>query len=213
MNNKQMIESLMAHTDYGGWNHPYRRWSPIAWNIKVHFDYDETGHSGGGEPVDKRFDDAWQKYVTSHPGVWDEVLECAQRDLGIFPEYVGKNLPNFFEYSSDPGDDQGDYQFAYGGRSGGWLILAQWKSYDFLRMESRGDFEETLEEMAENGDLKEFYRVVQGMDNDFSKPKQKEAINYAFNWVRSQWEEELTEQERQKALGLAQPYLAGTAMS
>lgn len=199
MNRQQIIEDLLSHTDYGGWNHPMRHHSPIAWNVKMYFDIDWTGKCKScpeyKEPIEERFDEKWKKEVEKNHELFYYLQERMAEQAGVDGDIWHSKNP-FFEYSTYPGDDQGDWKFCFGGRSGGWLILAGWRHHDIIRkIESRGEFEEWLEELDDE-DLKTFHRGVGEMDKDFSKNALQKLADSCVNMLRIDWEERQLQDER-----------------
>jgi hypothetical protein len=167
---KARIEYLAAHESYGGWNHPARRWSPLAWNVKIHR-ADLTGKCGDYEVSDLR-DEAWNEYAQTSGSLWTMIVEDMQR---MYLEG---------EYSTYPGDDQGDWEFTFAGRSGGWMLLkeSKWSFAD------AGEWRDWLLEQDKET-IEKLYRAVRCMDADFTSEKISREFEYQVNFQRSQWEE------------------------
>lgn len=172
---KARIEYLAAHESYGGWNHPARRWSPLAWNVKLH-GADLTGKCGD-YPVSDLHDEAW-KQALHDEHLWQRIVEDMSR------QYMEG------EYSTSPGDDQGDWEFAFAGRSGGWMLLSKWKYSNFLRTSfaNAGEWHDWLLEQDKET-IEKLYRGVRCMDADFTREKIEKEFAYQANFQRSQWEE------------------------
>ncbi len=68
-----MIDYLASHESYGGWNHPFRKWSPLAWNVK----FGMTSNDGkrGEEKTTLELDDQWEAYVESNHELWNGIVE------------------------------------------------------------------------------------------------------------------------------------------
>ena len=171
-----ITDYLFNHVSYGGWNHPCRKWSPLAWNVKVN-NIDTTGKAGGkGELVDSKLDKDWENHFKQNEQeLTSLIFEDSQ--CGYIDE----------EYSTYPGNDQGDWKFCFGGRSGGWLILEEWKNTNFLDgFDSNGSWEIYLEELDWKS-LKTLYRGVRCMDQDFTRAKASENVSYELNFQRTLW--------------------------
>lgn len=174
---------LISHTDYGGWNHPYRGWSPLAWNVKVdHIDWTGGRRLKYHQPIDPLLDDEWAEHAKrDESSLYDIIIEDARRtyDEGLYTTY--------------PGDDQGDWKFCFGGRSGGWLILEGWKNDDFLKMAHKECWEPYLDGLFYS-DLITLYKGVRCMDQDFTREKARMEVSYQLNFQRILWEEGIREQ-------------------
>lgn len=178
-----ITDYLINHTSYGGWNHPYRGWSPLAWNVKVH-DIDWTGgrYLKVHEPIDPLLDETWEEYVkegNNQDNLYQIIFEDARRyygDEGLYTTY--------------PGKDQGDWKFCFGGRSGGWMILEKWKGDNFLKMSDRGSWEDYLDGLSFL-DLRTLYKGVRCMDQDFTRENASREISYQLNFQRVLWEENI----------------------
>ncbi len=181
-----MTDYLLSHVGYGGWNHPIRRWSPLAWNVKVH-SFDQTGQCHGGEACDPLLNDEWLFYLKDN----DWVISTAFEDAG---RYLIEG-----DYTTYPGNDQGDWRFCFGGRSSGWLILEIWKKDNFLKGFSGHGFRGTNEWFVylkdlSFSDLRTLYRGVRCMDVDFTPLNARKEVSYQINFQRVLWEEKLREE-------------------
>lgn len=175
-----IIEFLINHQNYGGWNHPYRGWSPLAWNVKVHY-VDQTGgrNSKNAQPIDPLLDEEWEDFMTENmDDLWSLIIEGARN-------YLLEKL-----YTTYPGKDQGDWKFCFGGCSGGWLILEKWKNDNFLKMAHKESWVDYLNNLSFS-DLTILYKAVRCMDVDFTKEKVKDEVNYQLNFQRILWEEQI----------------------
>ena len=172
---KAMTEYLTSHESYGGWNHPFRGYSPLSWNVKL----GRTNNDGkrGEYTTTPEFDEAWEAYCESNNGLWDLIVEDMQR------QYIEG------EYTTFPGDDQGRWKFGFAGRSGGHMLLEKWDDLDFLRHFSGED--DWAQWLAEIGfyTLRELYRAVRCMDTDFTRANIDSEFEYQLNFQRGQWEE------------------------
>lgn len=193
-----MTAYLADHESYGGWNHPFRRWSPLSWNVKL------GGFSNDGKrgefKANPEFDDAWDSYVQSSNSVWDWITEDMCRTYSDS------------EYTTYPGDDQGQWKFCFAGRSGGHMILESWQiarpqrdgkpdglslKVDFLRQFDRDSWVEWLGEI-EFSTLRALYRAVRCMDQDFTRDKLNREFEHQLNFRREQWEGEHAEELAQE---------------
>lgn len=167
---KDMVARIMSETR--GWYPHFDHGYPVAYNIRLR-DWRWSQGKDGEYPVTPDLDDAWDKYIESHLEFSDLVAEDA-----LFHYLEG-------EYSSYPGDDEGDWRFAQVGRRGGWLVLTKWRDRDFARM-SREDFETWLEELP-FADLRKFYVGIMCLDKDLADPDTEMA--YHANYRRHEWEQ------------------------
>lgn len=156
----------------------------FAWNVKTY------GASFDGDSLRQHFPDLdpaldaeFQEVAESDPSLFWHWLEDASR-------YVGDG-----EWCSYPGDDQGDWQFAFAGRSGGWLVLEKWRGRDMRGI----DFADMLDpEEWSFSDLRAFYRGIVCADSDFTPAKAAREVEWQAAAYRDQWESERrTEQEEQ----------------
>lgn len=158
--------------------------SRLAWYVKAH-NIDVHGKESEYER-NAALDDAWEKHLETRKGlpVWEHAIEQAQ-------EYYRR------DWSSYPGDDQGDWRFAFGGRSSGWLCLQEWRGYKFARMDESEyhDFIAGLIHHYLEGDgkadyLEGFYIGIVCADADFTGEKASANVSYHYGFERQQWEEE-----------------------
>lgn len=186
-----MIDYLSNRKGYGGWNHPTRRWSPLAWCVKI-YNVDETGgwKLKVHEPIDPFLNDDWNEYFKeNYNDLWETCLEATRYQLDNYTTY--------------PGDDGGDWKFCFGGRSGGWLILSSWKNYDFLSTYGSHSFTDMagwlsfLEDLSFS-ELKTLYRGVVCMDHDFSRENVENEVSYQLNFQRVLWEDGIRETAREE---------------
>jgi len=112
------IEYFEGRKGYFDW-HTY--W-PIAWNIKMYGWYD----MGKGN---EKYDERWDKYLEENPDLFFDLCQDALSGLVGDPQY---RYWHFFEGHNDPDLDNTDYSFEQLGRSGGHLVLREWRGYSFL---------------------------------------------------------------------------------
>jgi len=149
----------------------------FSWNVKAHsVDWDRPE---GEYAFSEQRQEAWEAHVAKHSWVSETAFEDARRHL------VDD------EYTTYPGDDQGDWKFEFMGRSGGHLVLVGWSGSDHIRSLD----EETLSEWT-FAEVRQLYRALVCMDHDFTPAKASENIEYHLNFLRMQWEEEQEEKEQ-----------------
>lgn len=157
----------------------------LAWDIKVG-GADMSGKIEGAEVrVDPDLDALWNKYAERHG---DRLFWDACRD-GIRSYVDG-------EATTYPGDDQGDFAFGTQGRSGGWLVLKEWRGRD-MGFHSRAEMVETLLEM-EPSELADLYAAVVCFDHDI-QPEQVFAYNIAVAREAVEQEEWSTPEDAEAA--------------
>lgn len=177
----------------------YRRYN-FAWNVKTHgarFDGDALReHVAGLNPA---FDAAFQDVADSDPYLFGHWCEDAAR-------WVSDD-----EWCSYPGDDQGDWDFAFAGRSGGWIVLQKWRGRDMRDVEADDFLDRDLWPWA---DLVAFYRGIRCADSDFTAEKAAREVEWqAASW-RSDWESDRAAEQDAKdsavaaAIEAARPDLA-----
>lgn len=166
---------LLDHESYGGWNHPYRQWSPLAWNVKIHR-CDDMARNGAYK-TSPEFDDAWDSY-----------LEQSNEMFGWICEDMARHYLEG-EYTTYPGNDQGDWKFCMAGRSGGHMILESWKGTEFIKGWSKDRWSEYIEGLDFNS-LRTLYKAARCMDQDFSREAIAKDFDYHLNFRRNAWEEE-----------------------
>lgn len=170
-----MIDAI---TDVGGNSWGYHERYPITFNIKVH-SFDWMMGRKGGEKVNPALDDTWEAKIENDPHFFDNTCE----------EALNYHMEG--DYTSYPGDDQGDWEFAQMGRSGGWLVLERWDGRT-LRGLSADDFAEELADAEEwsMSDLRKFYKGIQCLKRDLSKEQIYLELEHHANFRRYQWEQE-----------------------
>ena len=118
---------------------------------------------------------------------WERKLE---RDSDMFWQWC-EDAGRYYsdgEYSSYPGDDQGDWGLSFAGRSGGWVVLESWRGQKWLSNPDRED----LQEMP-FADLRAFYRGIVCLDSDLTPANASRNVEAAAAFDRSQWEEEMAD--------------------
>jgi hypothetical protein len=154
----------------------------MAWDINtLHDRLDLTGK--GAEKTDDRFDGKWKEYLESDPELFGEV--CS-RALAQFTEG---------DYSTYPGDDQGQYKFFTAGRSGGHLCLESWgapmpgSGHYPMSFRDPGHHLEWMQEI-DSADLAKLYCLAVTVDHDTSRPARVKELAFQYNFIRSNMEEQ-----------------------
>lgn len=148
---------------------------PFAWDVKAwaaRFDGDSLRARAPEYDLDPAFDSAWVSEVDSDERLFWDCCEDAAR-------YLSDG-----EWTSYPGDDQGDWEFSFAGRSGGWLVLEKWRGRDMRDADA-----ETFAEM-DMATLRDFYRGIRCADSDFTPAKAAAEVEYQAAFRREQWEDE-----------------------
>jgi len=154
---------------------------PFSWNVKAyHVDYDKPK----GEPLDSSLDAEWSKLMRKNDSYYANALEDAQR------EYADG------EYTTYPGNDQGDWRFGFYGRSAGHLCLETWLG---RKMHGRDfDLTEYVTELS-FADVRTLYKALVCMDQDFTPHEANKNVEYHLNFQRTLWEEERHAEIEQRA--------------
>lgn len=146
----------------------------FAWDVKTNW-CDFTGPSLRKHfpDLDPALDSDWDSYVESTDG--NLFWQCC--------EDAGRQVSEG-EWCSYPGDDQGDWEFAFAGRSGGWIVLEKWRGRDMRNPDTYD-----LAKMP-FADLKAFYRGIRAADSDFTPAKASSEVEYHAAAAREIWEAE-----------------------
>jgi hypothetical protein len=166
------IEYLVAHTNRNSDHH----WWPLVWDVK--FYSANVDGIGTDYPIRRWLDDRWAEYRQENcDELWSMVVENMQ------DHYVK------CEYTTWPGDDQGDWAFCFFGRSGGWMRLDHWKSQE-MHFVGTDDWREWLEEQPAER-VRTLYRAVICMDQDFQRNHIEAEFAYQMHYRRHDWESTL----------------------
>lgn len=160
----------------------------FSWCVKVDLNSNQRMGKAGEEPVDARFDMAWEEYLERNDSLFWLCCEDAAR------YYLEDG------YTSYPGDDQGDWKMTQCGRSGGYLALTAWRGYSL-----DGYGEQAIRDFCEEmpfKDLRAFYRGIVCLDHDLTREKASAEVAFHLNFQRSQWEESLVAAETVAARSL-----------
>ena len=148
----------------------------LSWNVKMDMNLDDSGKLGDYE-VDSQFDEKWAEYMEENDSdIFYRICEDMARTY----------LEN--EYCTYPGNDQGDYQFGFQGRSGGHLVLREVDGNE-IGFSSYNDVQNVLNEL-DDSELVKIYKVVKSLDADITKAKLGQEWAYQLNFVRQDLEEE-----------------------
>ena len=174
-----------------GRSYHYQRYA-FAWDVKTHTArFDGAALRVHAPELDPALDSAWDAYTDAAGGAlfW-EWCEDAARNSGVTEG----------EWTSYPGDDQGDWDFSFAGRSSGWIVLEKWRGRDMRDLDPAelADPEEWPFE-----DLRAFYRGIVCADQDFTPAKAAAEIEWFAADTRARWEEERREEASAAACALA----------
>ncbi len=145
---------------------------PFSWNVKVYGV--DWRHPKGECTLNPAYDSAWEK-------------ECEKEYVSNWAFEAAQRLFADNEWTSYPGDDQGEWEFLFLGRSGGHLTLYKWRDYSFEGLHA-DDLREWLAELPFAG-LRLFYRAIVCADAEFTPAKARAEVEYQVNFIRGQWEE------------------------
>ena len=159
----------------------YRRYN-FAWNVKTHsarFDGEHlrAEHNAGLNPA---LDAEFQNVAESDPFLFWYWCEDAAR-------WVSEG-----DWCSYPGDDQGDWEFSFAGRSGGWIVLEKWRGRVMRNVEA-DDF--TDSDLWPWADLVAFYRGIRCADSDFTPEKAAREVEWQAAHWREDWENTRAEEQ------------------
>ena len=153
----------------------------FCWNVK-------TYHAS--------FDgDSLRKHEPKLNPKWDSVWDMSESEDWIYEDAHREISEN--EWTSYPGDDQGEWEFSFAGRSGGWIVLEKWRGHD-LRNPDLEDFAEW-----DFADLRAFYRGIVCADSDFTPAKACAEVEYQAAFYRGQWEELRADEDNTEAVEFA----------
>ena len=183
------LKSRAAMTDYildrRAYVDRYTR-HPFSWNVKAY--RVDWIRPKGEATLDPALDVEWAKHVEREYGVY-----------GVEPAAFNDAQRQYAEgeWTSYPGDDQGDWKFGFYGRCGGHLVLESWCGKSFSRMD-----EDDLRAYLDGCDfaaVRKFYRALVCMDSDFTPANASANVESHVNLRRELWEEARRE-ERDAAL-------------
>lgn len=171
-NRLDIVRSLTSHEMYSDGRYSSYQ---IAWSLDK-FGADTSGKVNAEEyKPNEKYDERWQDYVDSDHRVEEWVFEDAVR---TYTEA---------EYTTYPGDDQGQYRFAVGGDCGDKIALTKWFRYEGTEISWRDkdNYVTWLREL-DNEDLRDFYRLVTHVDADVQKFKEDLAHQYSFRRMQTE---------------------------
>jgi hypothetical protein len=167
---------IAAYLDRRGRSYHYQRYT-FAWCVKVRAaDFDGDSLRKHDPDLSPAEDSAWESMVAADDG----------RLFGYWCEDAARGVTGD-EWTSYPGDDQGDWSFAFAGRSGGWLVLLKWRGRDMRDVDAADFLDRDLWPWA---DLVAFYRGIRCADSDFTEAKAATEVEYFAADYRAQWEDE-----------------------
>ena len=152
---------------------------PFAWNVKArNVNY---AHPKGEHTLSAEYDSEWAKRV--------------EHGLPVEQAFEDASWPLANEWTSYPGDDQGDWHFLSAGRSGGWLVLDTWRGINVRSLD--------LPDLSTH-DLRAFYRGIVCADSDFTPAKASQEVEYRLNDIRHEWEVEQDAARNERSATLAE---------
>jgi len=154
---------------------------PFSWNVKA---YSVDCESPQGEKNNPALDRQWLEHLRGNGELYDFAVEDAQRHYAEG------------DWTSWPGDDQGEWQFGFYGRSGGHLCLETWRGTQVY-----GNGFDPAEWLAglSFAELRRFYRGIVCADKDFTQANASREIEYQLSFIRAQWEDEIDDSMTQAA--------------
>ena len=181
--------AIAQYLDRRGRAYHYQRYA-FAWCVKTHgadFDGDTLRcHMPSLNPAE---DSAWVRMIEKDNG----------NLFSMFCEDAARGISEG-EWCSYPGDDQGDWDFSFAGRSGGWLVLEKWRGRDMRDIDAADFLDRDLWPWA---DLVAFYRGIRCADSDFTEKKAAAEVEYMAAFYREQWEEARAEERDAEAANMA----------
>jgi hypothetical protein len=167
----------------------YRRYA-FAWNVKTHgARFDGAALRRHSPGLDPSLDSAFAAHTENDSGglFWRWCEDAAR--------YIGGG-----DWCSYPGDDQGDWDFSFAGRSGGWIVLEKWRGRDMRDVDATDFLNRDLWPWS---DIVAFYRGIRCADSDFTPGKAAREVEYYAADYRDQWEEERREEAQAAARAMA----------
>lgn len=173
----------------------------FCWNVKLGV-LDTSGHNETKDfKLDEKHDDLWKAWFDKHA---DTVIQAACEEAAS--QYREG------EYTSYPGDDQGDWKFSQMGRSGGWMVLTHWRGHD-MRTVGIGNLEDWLHSLDDDS----LFKLLVGLtclEVDLDPHRVKANVEYYIAEQRAEKEREWAEAdkataEKEALRGLQQAILKG----
>ena len=145
----------------------------FSWNVKA---YRVDCEHPKGEKTNPALDAKWAEHIADNYDLYNLAVEDAQR------HYAAPDN----EWTSYPGDDQGDWQFGFYGRGAGHMCLEEWRGNKMY-----GQYFDLTEWLANIPfpALCAFYRGIVCADSDFTPAKASENIEFQLSFQRMLWEE------------------------
>lgn len=173
--------AIAGYLTRDGRAYDYTRYN-FAWNVKTHF---------------ARFDgDALREYVADlNPAFDAEFQDVAESDPHLFLNWC-EDAAFWIRgggWCSYPGDDQGDWDLAFAGRSGGWIVLQKWRGQDMRDVDPADFLDRDLWPWT---DLVAFYRGIRCADSDFTPEKAAREVEWqAAHWRKDRENDRAAEQD------------------
>lgn len=190
------LKSRAAIVDFltrDGRSYHYTRYR-FAWNVKTYTAaFDGAALRKHIPGLDPALDSAWESTMEHDSGAFWEWCEDAGRHVSDG------------EWASYLGADQGDWEFSFAGRSGGWLVLEKWRGRDVRDL----DPAELMDpEEWPFADLRAFYRGIVCADSDFTPANAALNVECEAAFRRGQWEEGIRDEQDQAAADMARTIAA-----
>lgn len=136
----------------------------FCWDVKAYrADFDSATMRKRNPDLDPAFDDQWQEWIERNDNAFWDFCEDAARQI------------TDGEWCSYPGDDQGDWDFSFAGRCGGWIVLEKWRGHNVTDA-TKEDFLD-LDQWPWK-DLVAFYRGIVCADQDFTTVKAGQEVEH-----------------------------------
>jgi hypothetical protein len=175
----------LEEAQYRSFRNPY----PIAWNIKLYGWSFESG-KGGDLPVLDRYDEEWEQYLQDTPDFfWWACEDCLRwiiEDNGVTECHPDKSIAEI------------PYKMGVTGRSGGWLVLAEYYGYKLWKRSDVPYFEDW-----DYQDLWVLYKFCKEVERIVAQRHEAMAYEYNFRrydkeqeeWIPRDYEAETAEEE------------------
>jgi hypothetical protein len=171
----------------------------FCWNVKCYsarFDSDTLRQIN--PDFRKKHDSQWDTFLAEMDPFWVWCEDAAR--------YLLEG-----DWTSYPGNDQGEWEFELEGRSGGWLVLTKWRGRTVNNLTAE-DFLDP--EQWPWSDLVAFYRGIVCADVDFTPEKASREVEFHAALQRETEEADWREQDERRlaaeaeAMANARPDLA-----
>ena len=147
----------------------------FAWDIRMNFSFNKTGHMTGGEEVSDALDNRWNELMREDPGLLRQAC-----DQAIKPYFASG-----FQILGEPGMD---CDLEVRGDSGGWLVMSGFsgKPMVFAKDET---VEQSIEQLSDT-DLSHLWAALRVMNEDTAPEMRAFEVSWILNEMRAELEEE-----------------------